>query len=190
MGDLAAAVAAIRRGEVVGVPTDTVYGLAADPTNDVAVRRIFELKGRSAHVPLVVLTDTIEAAHALGRFDGRATADTAAHWPGALTAIVASRVSLAAGVGHPETGTIGLRVPDHAACQALLAATGPLAVTSANPSGSAPAVDVEEARAMFGGGVAVYIGDDCGGQVSSTVVDYTTSPPMVLRQGPVTIAGE
>jgi tRNA threonylcarbamoyl adenosine modification protein (Sua5/YciO/YrdC/YwlC family) len=189
MDELISAAEAIRAGSVVGVPTDTVYGLAVDPTDQEAVQRVFDLKGRAGDAPLVVLAADIDQAAAIGELDGRALADASEHWPGALTVIVPSRGSLAPGVGHPVTGTIGLRVPDHEVCRRLLEVTGPLAVTSANRSGAAPAVAASEAADVFGPAVVVYVPGTCPGGASSTVVDYTSDPPRIVRPGPVTIAG-
>lgn len=185
MTDLAAAVEAIAGGGVVGMPTDTVYGLAADPHQPDAVEAVFELKERDRSSPLVVLAATLVEAEEWGTFTGRARQDAARHWPGALTVIVPARRPLPDGVGNPATGSIGLRVPDHSAALELLAATGPLAVTSANLSGQPPAMSDHEARAVFGDRVAVYVEGVCPGPGASTVVDYTGEEPVILRQGPV-----
>jgi tRNA A37 threonylcarbamoyladenosine synthetase subunit TsaC/SUA5/YrdC len=90
-------------------------------------------------------------------------------------------------VGDPASSTVGVRVPDHRGLLDLLAETGPLAITSANLSGAPPALDHEEARAVFGDAVAVYLPGRCPGGLASTVVDVTGVTPRVLRPGPVTL---
>ena len=183
--DVAQAVAALRRGAVVGLPTDTVYGLAADPFSERAVAALFALKGRSAGNPIPLLAASAEQAARLGALEGAALAAVRAHWPGALTVVVRRAGGLPVWVGDAEHDTVGLRVPDHPAALALLAASGPLAVTSANRSGEAPATDEAAARAMFGNRVAAYL-PGSGAQVPpSTVVDFTGPSPRALRSGPV-----
>ncbi|MDE0375042.1 MAG: L-threonylcarbamoyladenylate synthase [bacterium] len=182
---LDAALVALRTGQVVGVPTDTVYGLAVDPANEEAVRSLFRIKGRGWQLPLAVLAasfDQIEGLVDWAEADRRLVEP---HWPGPLTAVLNARVALAAGVGNHERGTLAVRVPDHDLLRSLLAGSGPLAVTSANPSGSAPALDSVEARALFGGQVPVYLEGERQGGEASTVVDLTRVPPVVLREGPV-----
>lgn len=181
------AVAAIRRGEVVGLPTDTVYGIGADPMSEEAVTRLFELKGRPDHKPIGLLIGSLQQAEVIGEISGVAVGLAAAHWPGALTLVVIPKVILADWVGDAQRQTVGLRVPDHPVTLELLAAVGPLAVTSANVSGGEESLSHEEARALFGDRVSVYVeGRSPGGQ-SSTVVDVTGGEVVVLRQGPVRV---
>jgi len=181
------AVAAIRRGEVVGLPTDTVYGIGADPMSEEAVTRLFELKGRPDHKPIGLLIGSLQQAEVIGEISGVAIGLAAAHWPGALTLVVIPKVILADWVGDAQRQTVGLRVPDHPVTLELLAAVGPLAVTSANVSGGEESLSHEEARALFGDRVSVYVeGRSPGGQ-SSTVVDVTGGEVVVLRQGPVRV---
>jgi tRNA threonylcarbamoyl adenosine modification protein (Sua5/YciO/YrdC/YwlC family) len=181
------AAAAIRRGEVIGLPTDTVYGIGADPMSEQAVARLFELKGRPEHRPVGLLVASSEQAEVIGDISGVAAELAATHWPGALTLVVTPTVILADWVGDAQRQTVGLRVPDHPATLELLAVVGPLAVTSANVSGGDESLSHEEARALFGDRVSVYVeGRSPGGQ-SSTVVDVTGSEIVVLRQGPVVL---
>lgn len=179
------AVAAVRSGQVIGLPTDTVYGLGVDPMSEVAVARLFELKGRPGHKPIGLLAASLEQARVIGEIDGVAADLAAAHWPGALTLVVTPKVILADWVGDSQRRTVGLRVPDHAVAIALLTAVGPLAVTSANLSGGGESTSDEEARAVFGGQVAVYVEGRAPGGEASTVVDVTGTEIVVLRQGPV-----
>ena len=181
------AAAAIRRGEVIGLPTDTVYGIGADPMSEQAVARLFELKGRPEHRPVGLLVASFEQAEVIGDISGVAADLAAAHWPGALTLVVTPTVILADWVGDAQRQTVGLRVPDHPVALELLSAVGPLAVTSANVSGGDESLSHEEARALFGDRVSVYVeGRSPGGQ-SSTVVKVTGGEVVVLRQGPVVL---
>lgn len=182
------AVLAIRAGEVVGVPTDTVYGIAADPTNEEAVARLFDLKGRPERKPIGLLAASIEQASEIGVIDGVAAELAAAHWPGALTLVVVPKVILADWVGDAQRQTVGLRVPDHAVLVEILAATGPLAVTSANLSGGTESLNDAGARAVFADSVAFYVEGNAPGGEASTVVDVTGGRMVVLRQGPVIIS--
>jgi len=182
------AVAAIRRGEVVGLPTDTVYGIGADPMNEQAVARLFELKGRPGHRPIGLLVASLEQAQVIGEIHGAAADLAAVHWPGALTLVVTPKVILANWVGDAQRQTVGLRVPDHPVALELLAAVGPLAVTSANRSGGSESLSHQDARAVFGDRVPVYVEGRSPGGESSTVVDVTGGEIVVLRQGPVHVS--
>ena len=180
-----AAVEAVRAGEVVGLPTDTVYGIGADPLNEIAVARLFDLKGRPDHKPVGLLVASIGQAKMIGEIEGLAEQLAIAHWPGALTLVVAPRVILANWVGDAQRRTVGVRVPDHPVALELLEACGPLAVTSANRSGGVEARDDVEARSTFGDEVSVYLPGSAPGGEASTVVDVTGARLAVLRQGPI-----
>lgn len=171
------------------MPTDTVYGIGVDPLNEDAVARLFELKGRPEGKPVGVLAADISQALQLAEIEGAANELARQFWPGALTLVVRPRVIMADWVGDTQRMTIGIRVPDHTVALDLLGSVGPMAVTSANLSGQADALDDREARMVFGSRVAVYLeGVSPGGQ-GSTVVDATGTELIVLRQGPVSIAG-
>lgn len=176
----------LRAGEVVGFPTDTVYGLAALATNGRAVRRVFELKGRSLSQPLVLMVARPEQLDAWAVVDDRARAYMRRWWPGPLTLVMPARE----GVGPPLTSagrphTIAARIPDHPLALALLEETGEaLATTSANRSGEPPALTPLEA-AWVEGLVAVLDGGRAPGSVPSTLLDLSEGPPRVLRAGPV-----
>lgn len=182
-----AAVEAVRAGEVVGLPTDTVYGIGVDPLNEAAVAHLFELKGRPEHKPIGLLVATIAQAKVVGEIDGRAEELALAHWPGALTLVVTPRVILANWVGDTQRSNVGIRVPDHQIALELLEACGPLAVTSANRSGGVEARDDVEARSTFGDEIAVYLPGIAPGGEASTVVDATGASLVVLREGPVRV---
>lgn len=179
------AVAAVRAGEVVGLPTDTVYGVGVDPLNDGAVERLFQLKGRPEHKPVGLLVGTVNQAMEVGEIDEVAATLADRYWPGALTLVVTPKVVLAGWVGDQQLRTVGVRVPDHPVALELLAQTGPLAVTSANRSGGEETMSDDEARAIFGDEVAVYLEGTSPGGEASTVVDATGAELAVLREGPV-----
>ncbi|MEX1124228.1 MAG: L-threonylcarbamoyladenylate synthase [Acidimicrobiia bacterium] len=182
-----AAVEAVRAGGIVGLPTDTVYGIGVDPLNEAAVARLFDLKGRPEHKPVGLLVATIAQARMVGEIEGRAEELALAHWPGALTLVVTPRVILANWVGDTQRRSVGIRVPDHPVALELLEACGPLAVTSANRSGGVEAKDDLEARSTFGEEIAVYLQGVAPGREPSTVVDATGARLVVLRQGPVRV---
>ena len=181
------ALAAILDGRVVGMPTDTVYGVGVDPFNLDAVERLFELKGRPEHKPVGVLVATIGQAREVGEITQGAAELAERHWPGALTLIVTPKVVLSDWVGDKQRHTVGIRVPDHPVARDLLELSGPLAVTSANRSGGPETMSDREARGVFGDDVAVYLEGRAPGGRASTVVDATGSDLTVLREGPVRI---
>ena len=182
---LAAAVTALGQGRIVGVPTDTVYGIAADPFDERAMASLFAAKDRPEGMPIPILAADADDAARVGVLDESARTAAAVHWPGALTLVVPRVPGLPVWIGHPESGSVGIRVPDHPLTLALLAAAGPLAVTSANRSGYPPAADDLAARAALGDAVAVYLEGGGAGGAASTVVDLTLPEPQVLRPGPV-----
>ena len=185
--EIQAAVSVVRDGGVVGLPTDTVYGIGVDPLDEAAVATLFELKARPTAKPVGILVASLDQATEIGVIEGLAIDMARLHWPGALTLVVRSRVILADWVGDRQASTVGIRVPDHPVALELLEATGPLSVTSANRSGSPDARDDSEARAIFGDRVHYVAGASPGG-APSTVVDVTGVVPVVLRPGPVVVA--
>lgn len=183
---LDAAVHSVSRGEAIVLPTDTVYGLGADAFSPEAVTRLLAAKGRDRQMPPPVLIPSGRTVDGLARdvtVAARALMD--AFWPGPLTVIVYAQPSLAWDLGETQ-GTVALRVPDHGAALALLARTGPLAVTSANLTGRPAATTVEDARDQLGTSVSVYLdaGDSPLG-VASTIVDATGAALRVVREGGV-----
>lgn len=182
---IAEAVQAIREGFVVGLPTDTVYGVGADPVNPDAVERLFDLKGRPEDKPIGLLVASVDQAAEIVELGEDARELATRHWPGALTLVMVPRVVLSDWVGHRQRRTVGVRVPDHRLALELLEVTGPLAVTSANWSGEPETMNDIDAREVFGDDVAVYLEGAAPGGVASTVVDTTGSTFTVLRQGPI-----
>ena len=169
MGDEAIAEAArlILSGEPVAVPTETVYGLAADATNPQAVARIYAAKGRPAFNPLIVHVPDLRGAEQIGRFNDRARELAVRHWPGPLTLVVPLRAD--SGVASIVTAglpTIAVRVPAHPVMQALLKACGkPLAAPSANASGLISPTRASHVLASLGGRIPLVID---GGATTST----------------------
>lgn len=183
---LDAAVAAVQAGQLVVLPTDTVYGVGADAFEPAAVRRLLGAKGRGRNMPPPVLVSARSTLDALtaGRTEETLTL-AEAFWPGPLTLVCRQQPSLRWDLGDTR-GTVAVRMPDHALALDLLARTGPLAVSSANLSGSAPATTVDAAVSMLGVSVAVYLdGGPAPGPTPSTIVDVTGNPPRVLRPGAI-----
>ncbi|UPU88636.1 L-threonylcarbamoyladenylate synthase [Demequina sp. TMPB413] len=183
---LDAAVHALSRGEVVVLPTDTVYGVGADAFQPQAVARVLAAKGRDRQMPPPVLIPSVRTVDGLAHdVSAPARALMDACWPGPLTVIVLAQPSLAWDLGETR-GTVALRIPDHAAALALLARTGPLAVTSANRTGQPAATTADDAKEQLGDAVSVYLdaGDSPLG-VASTIVDATGPVLKVVREGGV-----
>jgi tRNA threonylcarbamoyl adenosine modification protein (Sua5/YciO/YrdC/YwlC family) len=184
---LQAAQAALRRGELVVMPTDTVYGIAAEAFDPVAVDRLLAAKGRGRDMPPPVLVGTVRAAIALVQELGEMGKDLIDEfWPGGLTLVFRSSPTLVWDIGETK-GTVAVRMPLHAVSLGLLKKTGPLAVSSANYSGQPPATTADEAVEQLGESVAIYLdGGKCPGDVPSTIVDLTGSVPKLLRPGVIT----
>jgi L-threonylcarbamoyladenylate synthase len=175
---------ALRAGLVVLVPTDTVYGLAVDPTVPGATQRLFDLKGRGRDIPIAVLVADAEQAWGIAAHPVPAvTLDLARrHWPGALTLVVPRDPAWEADIG--DTATVGVRCPDSDLVRGLCRAVGPLATTSANPHGVPTARTAAEAAAALPGIDLAVDGGPLPG-TASTVLDCTVDPPAVLRQGAI-----
>jgi len=181
---IAAAAEALRGGDVVGIPTDTVYGLAADPWHSGAADRLFLIKGRPRTIELPLLVTGEEQALGLATaVPDCARRLMARFWPGALTLVLPRRVDVDADLGD-EGETIGLRCPDHPVPLALCEALGPIAATSANRHGSPPFTTAGDLAAGLLGVALVLDAGVCNG-VASTVVDSTGEVPKLLRAGSV-----
>jgi L-threonylcarbamoyladenylate synthase len=175
---------AVRRADLVVLPTDTVYGLGTDAFSPDGVAELLEAKGRGRDMPVPVLvgspatlagiaTDLSDAARAL----------VEAFWPGGLTLVCRAQPSLQWDLGDTR-GTVAVRMPLHPVAIELLTATGPMAVSSANRTGMAPPADVDEAIRQLGEAVSVYLdGGSTGEPVASTIVDVTGELPRLLREG-------
>ena len=181
---------AIRRGELVVFPTETVYGLAADALNDFAVRRVFEVKGRYHSLPLPVQVASVADLPKVASEIPEAAAKLAeAFWPGPLTLVLPKNESVSALIGA-GSNTVGVRIPDHPVALALLREVGtPIVATSANVSGEEPAVQAACAVRRLGNAVAIVLdAGECKLGKASTVVDVSVYPPRIVRHGAISVA--
>jgi tRNA threonylcarbamoyl adenosine modification protein (Sua5/YciO/YrdC/YwlC family) len=181
MTDLDLALDALHRGFVIGLPTDTVYGIGVDPEQEAALHRLYRAKGRPEEKPIPILAASMSDARGIGMVPP----EVARYWPGGLTVVVRRMPATPHWIGDPGKGTVAIRVPNHPSTLELLARSGPLAVTSANRSGEPPAGDDTAARAALGDAVAFYLPGMGSGGAASTVVDLTGRTAVVLRPGPV-----
>jgi L-threonylcarbamoyladenylate synthase len=183
---LAAAGDAVTRGSLVVLPTDTVYGVGADAFSVSAVSALLRAKGRGRDMPVPVLIGSARTLDGIAtRLSQPARDLVEAFWPGALTVICHQQPTLAWDLGDAR-GTVAIRMPLHPVALELLKATGPMAVSSANISGRAPAANAEEALEQLGDSVEVYLdGGDSGEPVPSTIIDLTGDRPRVVRIGAV-----
>ncbi len=185
---IAAAARLILAGQPVAMPTETVYGLAADATQGAAIARVYEAKGRPRFNPLIIHVSELAQAVELGHFNAAAIALAEAHWPGPLTLVVPLRegagIAALATAGLP---TVALRVPAHPAMQDLLRATGrPLAAPSANASGRISPTRPEHVLRSLSGRIALIVdGGATAHGVESTIVALADGSPRLLRPGPV-----
>jgi L-threonylcarbamoyladenylate synthase len=185
---LSAAERAVSAGDLIVLPTDTVYGIGADAFSPHAVARLLAAKRRGRDMPVPVLIGSWATLDGLvDHVSAAADALRKAFWPGGLTLIVRHALALAWDLGDAE-GTVAVRMPLHPVAVELLQRTGPLAVSSANVSGRAPAADAHEALAQLGDDVSVYLdGGMSADPLPSTIVDCTVEPPRLLRAGAVSL---
>lgn len=184
---IAAATGALRRGELVIVPTDTVYGIAADAFSSLAVMSLLGAKGRGREMPPPVLIPNVGTLNALARdIPGWIHDLVDQFWPGPLTVVCNQQSSLQWDLGDTR-GTVAVRMPKDEVTLELLGRTGPLAVSSANLTGQAAAVDAAAAHAMLGPATAVILdgGPSAAGE-GSTILDCTQLQPRILRKGALT----
>jgi L-threonylcarbamoyladenylate synthase len=182
------AVNTISRGGLVVLPTDTVYGIGADAFDADAVAALLAAKGRGRQMPPPVLVPDVRTLDGLAtEVSDEARALVEAFWPGGFTIILRSQPSLHWDLGETH-GTVALRMPDHPAALALLRRTGPMAVSSANRTGSPAAVEVADAVEQLGDPVACYLdGGTAPGGVASTIVDATGEQLRVVRTGAISL---
>jgi L-threonylcarbamoyladenylate synthase len=180
---------ALAAGGLVVLPTDTVYGIAADAFQPEAVQALLDAKGRGRHMPPPVLVGDVRTMDGLAdAIPDRVRELVTQHWPGPLTVILQAQPSLQWDLGETN-GTVALRMPDHELALAVLRKTGPLAVSSANASGSPAATTAAAAEEMLGTSVRVYLdaGDSPGG-VASTIIDATGGELRIVREGALSAA--
>jgi len=177
----------ILRGEVVAIPTDTLYGLAVDPFQTAAVERLFDVKGRAPDqaIPLIA-ADEAQVAASLTPLTGVAARLAEQYWPGALTLIIAASRALSPRISA-GSGTVGVRVPQHDVARAIARICGrPITATSANISGQPATADPNVVENTLGDRVELLIdtGMTAGG-APSTIVDVTTAEPRLVRAGAI-----
>ena len=178
------AIVALRLGKLVVIPTDTVYGVAADPRQPEAVAALFGAKGRPEDKAIPVLGADVADLEEIVVFNDAARRVAQRYWPGPLTLILERAETFTADLGGKRKDTVAVRVPKEPRAIELLKRTGPLAVTSANASGKKEATTVDEARAALGSSVAVFIdGGRCAG-LPSTIV-FLAGERRVLREGAI-----
>ena len=183
---LSAAVTAVRRGQLVVLPTDTVYGIGVDAFDADGVQRLLDAKGRGRDMPPPVLVSAAATLEALAT-DLPAWADGLVErfWPGPLTLVCRQQPSLRWDLGESR-GTVAVRMPDDRHALDLLGRTGPMAVSSANLTGHPAATDADAAEEMLGDAVEVLLdGGPSAGAIASTIVDCTGERPRVLRAGAI-----
>ncbi|HVX71024.1 MAG TPA: L-threonylcarbamoyladenylate synthase [Mycobacteriales bacterium] len=178
------AAAALRSGELVVLPTDTVYGVGADAFLPAAIDALLTAKGRDRSMPVPVLVSSPAMLDALvDQMPAPATALSEKFWPGGLTLVVRHTAHLVWDLGDSR-GTVAVRMPADQIAQDLISRTGPLAVSSANRTGHDAATTAMEARLQLGAAVSVYLdGGSSGGSVASTIIDVTGERPRLLRTG-------
>ncbi|AQT74437.1 MULTISPECIES: L-threonylcarbamoyladenylate synthase [Streptomyces] len=178
------AASAVRRGELVVLPTDTLYGIGADAFSPEAVHDLLAAKGRGRGMPTPVLIGSPNTLHGLVTdFSEQAWELVDAFWPGALTLVAKHQPSLAWDLGDTH-GTVAVRMPLHPVAIELLTEVGPMAVSSANISGQPAPEDCDAAREMLGDSVSVYLdGGPTPGIEPSSIVDVTGKVPVLLREG-------
>jgi tRNA threonylcarbamoyl adenosine modification protein (Sua5/YciO/YrdC/YwlC family) len=185
---IANAVESLRHGDLVVLPTDTVYGLAADAFRPAAVDSLLAAKMRGRDMPVGVLVGSWRGLDGLVLSVSPVVRELVeAFWPGGLSLVVHQAPSLSWDLGDSR-GTVMVRMPLHPVALEVLRETGPLAVSSANVSGKPPAVSAAEAEVQLGDAVDIYLeAGECGEQVASTIVDVTGAVPRLLRAGAVGI---
>src|ERR1700689_4185547 len=185
---LGAAAAAVQGGQLVVLPTDTVYGVGADAFNTAAVAALLAAKGRGRNMPPPVLVGSVRAASALTESLGAFGQDLIDEfWPGPLTLVFRASPTLIWDLGD-TMGTVAIRMPLHPVALDLLRRTGPMALSSANRHSLPAATTADEAHTQLGDSVSVYLdGGPCTGGVPSTILDLTGTVPRMLRAGALSV---
>ncbi len=178
------AITCIKNEEVVGIPTETVYGIGVDPLSQAAVDKIFNLKERDENKPLSILVHSFHDLIKL-KIISKVPEIVELYWPGPLTIIVESELNFADGVGTKNPNSIGVRVPDNELTLELLKKTGPLAVTSANISGQEDITNEKDAESVFGDKIGHYLQGSALHGSGSTIVDFRDEEFKVIREGPL-----
>jgi tRNA threonylcarbamoyl adenosine modification protein (Sua5/YciO/YrdC/YwlC family) len=185
---LSSATVAVQKGQLVVLPTDTVYGIGADAFDPMAVKELLAAKGRGREMPPPVLVSATTTLDALAtKVPDYARRLVEEFWPGPLTLVCTQQSSLQWDLGETR-GTVAVRMPDHELALALLERTGPMAVSSANKTGEPPAEDADAAERMLGEDVEIILdGGPVTGGLASTILDVTGERPRVLRLGALSV---
>jgi L-threonylcarbamoyladenylate synthase len=182
---ISSALTLFRDGEIVAFPTDTVYGLGADPFQASGIIKLFEAKGRDSNKAIAILIGSIEQAKLVtDHMTDLAIRLCEVFWPGGLTVIVPRKNTLPELISN--TDRVGIRMPNHPIALEMLRTFGPLATTSANLSGKPDAVTARDVYDQLGNRIPLILdGGKCPGGTPSTVIDCSGSEPIILREGPV-----
>lgn len=178
------ALEAIQNDEIVGIPTETVYGIGVSPFSQKAVDKIFSLKNRNESKPLAILVSSFFDLPKL-KIKTIIPEVVELYWPGPLTIVVESELDFANGVGTKSPNSIGIRVPDNSVAIDFLKLTGPLAVTSANQSGEMDVNNNTDAQKLFGNKIHYYLEGTSSYGSGSTVLDLRIDGGKILREGPL-----
>lgn len=184
LNELNVAVQKIENNQIVGIPTETVYGIGANPYSQNAVDNLFKIKEREDNKPISLLIHSFAELHKLN-VKTEIPEVVELYWPGPLTIVVEINDPFPAGIGTSNPNSVGIRVPENSLAIELLKLTGPLAVTSANISGNDEANNHIEAEQIFGNSVSAYLEGDALHGDGSTVVDLRVDGGKILRQGPL-----
>jgi L-threonylcarbamoyladenylate synthase len=178
------AVELLKNDQIVGIPTETVYGIGVNPFSHAAVENLFKIKEREDTKPLSLLIHSFSEIHKLD-ITTEIPEVVELYWPGPLTVVVEIKDAFPKGIGTSNPNSIGLRVPENQVALNLLKQTGPLAVTSANISGQDDVSNHIEAKQIFGKDVSAYLEGEAIHGDGSTVVDLRVDGGKILRQGPL-----
>ncbi len=184
------AVAALKRGEVIVLPTETLYGLGADAFNEAAVERVFRLKGRDPGTPIPVLVaDTAMLSELVDGIPPLAIQLIECFWPGPLTLVLPARANLPKPLLN-VTGGVGVRISSQPIATLLVQTLGrPLTATSANPTGAEPARTLSEAQNYFSGKVSTFVdGGTLAAKIGSTVAEIRGNQLRIIREGEIAVA--
>ena len=184
LNDLNVAVQKIEDNQIVGIPTETVYGIGVNPYSQNAVDNLFKIKEREDDKPISLLIHSFTELHKLN-VKTEIPEVVELYWPGPLTIVVEINDAFPVGIGTSNPNSVGIRVPENPLAIELLKMTGPLAVTSANISGSDEANNHIQAEQIFGNAVSAYLEGDALHGDGSTVVDLRVDGGKILRQGPL-----
>ena len=182
--DVHLAIEKVQDNQIIGIPTETVYGLGVDPYSQIAIEKLFKIKERDDTKPISLLIHSFTEIHKLN-ISTEIPEIVELYWPGPLTIVVEVNEPFLSGIGTTNPNSVGIRVPENVLAIELLKKTGPLAVTSANISGRNESKNHIEAEKIFRASVAAYLEGEAVYGDASTVVDLRVEGGKILRQGPL-----